>query len=126
MKFKGTYNLNEKKEKVWKILNDPNIKTDEERKELSTMGIDTSRNFVQRTFNMDAGVTEESRAEAVRLRDAILKNTADQQSIQKTASNVSNVVAPSYNTSNSSSPVVMGIQHDPKNLPPGVTAGAFR
>ena len=100
--------------------------TDEERTELSTMGIDTSRNFVQRTFNMDAGVTEESRAEAVRLRDVILKNTADQQAIQKTASNVSNVVAPSYNTSNSSSPVVMGIQHDPKNLPPGVTAGAFR
>ena len=24
MKFNGTYNLNEKKEKVWKILNDPN------------------------------------------------------------------------------------------------------
>lgn len=101
--------------------------TDEERTELSTMGIDTSRNFVQRTFNMDAGVTEESRAEAVRLRDAILKNTADQQAIQKTAGSVNNVVAPTYNTSNSKSSVVSPTPHNPANPPPGTSSSyAFK
>ena len=85
--------------------------TDEERTELSTMGIDTSRNFVQRTFNMDAGVTEESRAEAVRLRDIILKNTADQQAIQNSAGNVSSVVAPQYYTTSNKQDIIQPIIH---------------
>ncbi len=93
--------------------------TDEERTELSTMGIDTSRNFVQRTFNMDAGVTEESRAEAVRLRDIILKNTADQQAIQNSAGNVSSVVAPQYYTTSNKQDIIQPIIHRDTNPPAG-------
>ena len=93
--------------------------TDEERTELSTMGIDTSRNFVQRTFNMDAGVTEESRAEAVRLRDIILKNTADQQAIQNSAGNVSSVVAPQYYTTSNKQDIIQPIIHRNTEPPAG-------
>ena len=112
--------INEMRDKVARInqiLKDG--VTDEERTELSTMGIDTSRNFVQRTFNMDAGVTEESRAEAVRLRDAILKNTADQQAIQKNAGNVSSVVAPQYYTTSNKQDIIQPIIHENKEPPAG-------
>ena len=83
------------------------------------MGIDTSRNFVQRTFNMDAGVTEESRAEAVRLRDIILKNTADQQAIQNSAGNVSSVVAPQYYTTSNKQDIIQPIIHRNTEPPAG-------
>ena len=109
--------MRDKVTKINRILKDGI--TEEEREELAALGIDTSRNFVQRTFGMDAGLTERARAEAVAIRDEFLKSNADMREIQKQASST-NVIAPSFtDASSSSSKTVMPVNHSPTNPPAG-------
>ena len=116
--------MRDKVTKINRILKDGI--TEEEREELAALGIDTSRNFVQRTFGMDAGLTERARAEAVAIRDEFLKSNADMREIQKQASST-NVIAPSFtDASSSSSKTVMPVNHSPTNPPAGSSGSDFR
>ena len=109
--------MRDKVTKINRILKDGI--TEEEREELAALGIDTSRNFIQKTFGMDAGLTERARAEAVAIRDEFLKSNADMREIQKQASST-NVIAPSFtDASSSSSKTVMPVNHSPTNPPAG-------
>ena len=73
----------------------------------------------------EAVLTQRATSEAVAARDVLLANNADMREVQKTASNISNVVSPTYNTSNSSSSVSMPIPHDNKDLPVGVNVASL-
>ena len=116
--------MRDKVTKINRILKDGI--TEEEREELAALGIDTSRNFVQRTFGMYAGLTERARAEAVAIRDEFLKSNADMREIQKQASST-NVIAPSFtDASSSSSKTVMPVNHSPTNPPAGSSGSDFR
>ena len=116
--------MRDKVTKINRILKDGI--TEEEREELAALGIDTSRNFIQKTFGMDAGLTERARAEAVAIRDEFLKSNADMREIQKQASST-NVIAPSFtDASSSSSKTVMPVNHSPTNPPPGVEVASLR
>ena len=109
--------MRDKVTKINRILKDGI--TEEEREELAALGIDTSRNFIQKTFGMDAGLEERARAEAVAIRDEFLKSNADMREIQKQASST-NVIAPSFtDASSSSSKTVMPVNHSPTNPPAG-------
>ena len=116
--------MRDKVTKINRILKDGI--TEEEREELAALGIDTSRNFIQRTFGMDAGLTERARAEAVAIRDEFLKSNADMREIQKQASST-NVIAPSFtDASSSSSKTVMPVSHSPSDPPAGSSGSDFR
>ena len=116
--------MRDKVTKINRILKDGI--TEEEREELAALGIDTSRNFIQKTFGMDAGLEERARAEAVAIRDEFLKSNADMREIQKQASST-NVIAPSFtDASSSSSKTVMPVNHSPTNPPPGVDVASLR
>ena len=93
--------------------------TEEERKELGTLGVNIRAPGRGRTLS-EAVLTQRATSEAVAARDVLLANNADMREVQKTASNINNVVSPTYNTSNSSSSVSMPIPHDNKDLPAGV------
>ena len=116
--------MRDKVTKINRILKDGI--TEEEREELAALGIDTSRNFIQKTFGMDAGLEERARAEAVAIRDEFLKSNADMREIQKQASST-NVIAPSFtDASSSSSKTVMPVNHSPTNPPAGSSGSDFR
>ncbi len=116
--------MRDKVTKINRILKDG--VTEEEREELAALGIDTSRNFIQRTFGMDAGLEERARAEAVAIRDEFLKSNADMREIQKQASST-NVIAPSFiDGSSTSSKTVMPVGHSPSDPPAGSSGSDFR
>ena len=98
--------------------------TEEERKELGTLGVNIRAPGRGRTLS-EAVLTQRATSEAVAARDVLLANNADMREVQKTASNISNVVSPTYNTSNSSSSVSMPIPHDNKDLPVGVNVASL-